>query len=241
MRTHRRARSPRGAGEILAEEIIEAAGELLVENGDDSAMSIRAVATRVGVTPPSIYLHFADKDALLDAVCARYFERLDDELAAAGADVDDPLERVLRLGLVYVRFALATPVLYRVAFRNRAEGSAPSKVDEVLAASAHTRFVGTVAELAEEGLFRPEEVEDVVLELWAAAHGVVSLMMAKGGLDWGDDLERAESVLKAVCLGRALLTRRPGCADLHVARDWLRDLPADIAPTQDNDNLVKGR
>ena len=148
---------------------------------------------------------------------------------------------MLRLGLAYVRFALATPVLYRVAFRNRAEGSAPSKVDEVLAASAHTRFVGTVAELAEEGLFRPEEVEDVVLELWAAAHGVVSLMMAKGGLDWGDDLERAESVLKAVCLGRALLTRRPGCADLHVARDWLRDLPADIAPTQDNDNSVKGR
>ena len=48
-------------------------------------MSIRSVAKRVGVTPPSIYLHFTDKDALLDAVCARYFEKLDEEMQAAAA------------------------------------------------------------------------------------------------------------------------------------------------------------
>ena len=34
---------------------------------------IRSVAQSVGVTPPSIYLHVDDKNALLDAVCARYF------------------------------------------------------------------------------------------------------------------------------------------------------------------------
>ncbi|MEO9328411.1 TetR/AcrR family transcriptional regulator [Gordonia aurantiaca] len=246
MRTHRRARSPRGAGEILAEEIIEAAGELLVEHGDDTAVSIRAVATRVGVTPPSIYLHFADKDALLDAVCARYFERLDDQLAAATAGIDDPLERALRLGLAYVRFALATPVLYRVAFRNRPDGRPPSRVDEVLVASAYTRFAGTIAELAEQGLFRPDEVDDVVLELWAAAHGVASLMLSKSGLNWGDDLERAEAVLKAVCLGRAVMTRRPECADPHAAREWATTLgdsisTPDTSASRENDNSVKGR
>jgi len=48
-----------------------------METGHAKAVSIRSVAQRVGVTSPSIYLHFADKDALLDAVCARYFERLD--------------------------------------------------------------------------------------------------------------------------------------------------------------------
>ncbi|NED65050.1 helix-turn-helix transcriptional regulator, partial [Streptomyces sp. SID10244] len=71
--TTKRTRSPRGSGELLAEEIIASATALLLEEGDDAAVSIRAVAGRVGVTPPSIYLHFADKDALLDAVCARYF------------------------------------------------------------------------------------------------------------------------------------------------------------------------
>ena len=49
-------------------------------------MSIRSVAQRVGVTPPSIYLHFADKDALLDAVCARYFHKLDLEMLRAARE-----------------------------------------------------------------------------------------------------------------------------------------------------------
>lgn len=200
--TMKRTRSPRGSGELLADEIIEAATALLLEHGDAAAVSIRAVATSVGVTPPSIYLHFIDKDALLDAVCARYFERLDGALAEASVGIDDPLERALQQGLAYVRFAVSTPVLYRIAFRQSAPRG-PSKVDEVLAASAFTRVAGTVGELAAEGFFPEEDVAEVMLEFWAAAHGVASLMLAKPGLPWGDDLALAESLMRSVCLGRA--------------------------------------
>ena len=70
----RRRRAPRGSGDQLRDEILDATTDLLLETGHAKAVSIRSVAKRVGVTPPSIYLHFADKDALLDAVCARYFE-----------------------------------------------------------------------------------------------------------------------------------------------------------------------
>ncbi|GAB93882.1 TetR/AcrR family transcriptional regulator [Gordonia rhizosphera] len=217
----KRSRSPRGSGELLAEEIISAAGALLVETGDEAAMSIRAVAGRVGVTPPSIYLHFADKDALLDAVCARYFEHLDGVLDEASSGIDDPLERALQLGLAYVRFALATPVLYRIAFRTCAPDG-PSKVDEVLAASAFERISATVSELADDGLFADSEVLEVVLEFWAAAHGIASLMLAKPDLPWGDDLAVAEMLLRSVCLGRACIGF-PG-ADHSPAdmREWLR-------------------
>ncbi|MBR7190838.1 MULTISPECIES: TetR/AcrR family transcriptional regulator [Gordonia] len=218
MTTRRRARSPRGSGENLAEEIIEAAGELLVENGDDTAMSIRAVANRVGVTPPSIYLHFADKEALLDAVCARYFERLDDEMAAASEGVDDAFRRALNQGMAYVRFAVATPVLYRVAFGKPTSAGHPSKVDEVLAASAYSRFAGTVTELADEGVFDHAEIADIVLEFWAAAHGIASLMLAKPGLAWGDDFARAEAMLTAMCLGRASLATDGGIDQTAVGR-----------------------
>ncbi len=218
MTTRRRARSPRGSGENLAEEIIEAAGELLVENGDDTAMSIRAVANRVGVTPPSIYLHFADKEALLDAVCARYFERLDDEMAAASEGVDDAFRRALNQGMAYVRFAVATPVLYRVAFGKPTSAGHPSKVDEVLAASAYSRFAGTVTELADEGVFDHAEIADIVLEFWAAAHGIASLMLAKPGLAWGDDFARAEAMLTAMCLGRASLATAGGIDQTAVGR-----------------------
>ena len=82
----KRRRAPRGSGEQLREEILDATTELLLETGHAKAVSIRSVAQRVGVTPPSIYLHFADKDALLDAVCARYFEKLDEEMQRVAAD-----------------------------------------------------------------------------------------------------------------------------------------------------------
>lgn len=200
----RRSRSARGSGELLADEIIDAATALLLDEQDAAGVSIRAVATRVGVTPPSIYLHFADKDALLDAVCARYFEQLDAQMAHASAGIDDPLERALQLGMSYVRFAVSTPVLYRQAF-HRTTADTTTKVDEVLAASAFHRITDTVTELADAGIFDPAEVADVVLELWSTAHGAASLMIAKPALNWGADFARAETALRAVCLGRAVM------------------------------------
>src|SRR6185295_14050813 len=65
----KRRRAPRGSGDQLRDEILDATTGLLLETGHAKAVSIRSVAQRVGVTPPSIYLHFADKEALLDAVC----------------------------------------------------------------------------------------------------------------------------------------------------------------------------
>ncbi|MFT4042088.1 MAG: TetR/AcrR family transcriptional regulator [Gordonia sp. (in: high G+C Gram-positive bacteria)] len=202
--TTRRSRSPRGSGELLAEEIIDAATQLLLDAQDAAAVSIRAVATKVGVTPPSIYLHFADKEALLDAVCARYFEQLDARLRAAVDGVDDPLERALRMGIAYVRFGVATPVLYRQAF-HALPVDEQSKVDQVLAASAFVRFTEVITEVARAGLFPEDEVGTIVLELWSAAHGVASLMIAKPALWRSGDFTLAEEVLRSICIGRAVL------------------------------------
>ena len=86
----RRHRARRGEGGRLREEILAAGTRLLLETGDDEAVSIRAIAQAVGVTPPSIYLHFADKTELIYAICEELFRKLDDEMAAAAAGVDGP-------------------------------------------------------------------------------------------------------------------------------------------------------
>ena len=111
----RRARAPRGSGDRLRDEILDAATELLLETGHARSVSIRSVAKRVGVTPPSIYLHFADKDALMDAVCAGYFEKLDPEMRRLAAEHASPVKVLRAQGLAYVRFATQTPELYRIA------------------------------------------------------------------------------------------------------------------------------
>lgn len=198
----RRQRSPRGSGEQLREEILDAATELLLATGDSKAVSIRSVAQRVGVTPPSIYLHFADKDALLSAVTARYYEQLDEHLQQARAGQPTTLDVFLAQGLAYVRFATQTPEMYRIAAM--VEGNAAGDVDAVLASSAFVHMLGTVRELMSQGIFAEGDPTTVALDLWAAVHGVAALLIAKPYLPFGDREAFAERVLKAACTGQVV-------------------------------------
>ena len=118
----------------MRDEILDATTELLLATGHAKAVSIRAVAQRVRVTPPSIYLHFKDKDALLDAVCARYFEKLDEEMQRAAVGQAAALGAMRALGQAYVRFAVQTPELYRIA--TMGEGRPGSGIDMTLNSSA---------------------------------------------------------------------------------------------------------
>ncbi|AUH69667.1 MULTISPECIES: TetR/AcrR family transcriptional regulator [Gordonia] len=196
-----RPRSPRGSGDQLAEEIISATTDLLIESGSEEKVSIRAVAGRVGVTPPSIYLHFEDKEALLDAVCARFFEQFDEVMMRASEGIDDLFDRGLAQGLAYVRFAIDSAVMYRITFARVTPPGEPTLTDEVLLSSAFVHFSDTVEEMMDQGLIPRADTVQTVLTLWATAHGLASLMIAKPGLPWGEGYELAESALRAVCNG----------------------------------------
>jgi AcrR family transcriptional regulator len=195
----RRRRAPRGAGDLLRDEILDAATELLLETGHAKAVSIRSVAERVRVTPPSIYLHFKDKDALLDAVCARYFEKLDEEMQLAAVGHTTALDVLRALGLAYVRFALQTPELYRIA--TMSEGRPGSDVDVTLNSSAFAHMRAGVVAMMDEGIYVRDDPTRVALELWAVAHGVAALLIAKPYLPWGDVEVFTDRVLRNVCCG----------------------------------------
>jgi AcrR family transcriptional regulator len=199
----KRRRAPRGSGEQLREEILDATTDLLLETGHAKAVSIRSVAQRVGVTPPSIYLHFVDKDALLDAVCARYFEKLDEEMQRVAADQPSTIEVLRAQGLAYVRFATQTPELYRIA--TMGEGRPGSDVDVTLNSSAFVHMRKSVESLMEEGIYPPGDPTTAALQLWTAAHGVAGLLISRPYLPWGDVEEFVDQTLSAVCLGHIAL------------------------------------
>src|SRR5262249_57078023 len=104
--TATRTRARRGEGELLRAEILDAAERLLVETGNEDSVSIRAISEAVGVTPPSIYLHFPDKEALLFAVCDRQFAIFQAALNAAARSSDDPGEALERRGEAARRFGV---------------------------------------------------------------------------------------------------------------------------------------
>jgi AcrR family transcriptional regulator len=195
----KRRRAPRGSGEHLREEILDATTDLLLQTGHAKAVSIRAVAERVGVTPPSIYLHFTDKDALLDAVCARYFESLDEVMQQVARDQPSTIDRLRAQGLAYVRFAVQNPELYRIA--TMGEGRPDSDVEVTLNSSAFVHMRASVESLISEAVYPPGDATMAALELWTVAHGVAALLISRPYLPFGDVEEFADRVMRSACCG----------------------------------------
>src|ERR1700722_13013000 len=81
----------RGQGERLREEIISAAVRMLGDLADDEALSLRAVARAVSISPTSVYLYFPDRDALVAAA----MERCHAEMVQAADDAEAPRKNPL--------------------------------------------------------------------------------------------------------------------------------------------------
>lgn len=201
--TVRRPRSARGRGEQLRAEIVAATKALLAQAGRADDVSIRTVAEAVGVTTPSIYLHFEDKQALMTAVVLDVFWDLDEAMLAAAAEETDPLSRLRAFGLAYVRFAVQHPEHYRLATMDPVE-QPKEEIDEMLHEAAFVHFHETVVLCLEQGIFVGDDPLAIALELWTAAHGVAALLIAKPQLPWGDIEEFADRVLCAAALGHTM-------------------------------------
>lgn len=199
-----RRRSPRGQGEQLHAQILAAAGELLAESGREDEVSIRAVADRVGVTPPSIYLHYADKDALLDAVCVEAFTDMHEAMAAAGAGAhDDPVAALAAQGRAYIAFARSRPEHYRLMFMRRPGHDLEMPTEaEITATAGLSSVIETLRVAQEKGVIDAhEDPIRVALTLWSAVHGVAALLIAKPHFPWGDTDELIDRVVAMTLYG----------------------------------------
>ena len=196
-----RRRAPRGQGERLREEILEAAERLLIETGSKEAVSIRAVADAVGVTPPSIYLHFEDKDDLIYAVCEKNFAEFDRFIQEAAPGAVDPLDALQRQGRAYVQFGLDHPEQYRILFMTQPPEDWTA--DRILENAAFGLLLETVQACLDSGALAPGNPLLVALGLWAAVHGITSLLITKPQLPWPDVDQLVDHVVSMCVNGLA--------------------------------------
>jgi AcrR family transcriptional regulator len=193
-----RARSKKGEGDRLRTEILEAAEDLLLETGSEDEVSIRAVADRVGVTPPSIYRHFADKGTLLFEVCDRQFGRFHEYLDAKRSGHADPVEAVKAIGRAYVEFGLTYPEHYRIMFMGRSDLTPEQYQDHVLAEQASfMALVAAVQECVDAGRLGRDAFEAATI-MWTAVHGVTSLLIAKPNFPWPPVEQLVERTLEVI-------------------------------------------
>jgi AcrR family transcriptional regulator len=187
--TSPRQRNQRGQGARLREELIEAASGLLAEWGDPEQVSIRAVASAAGVTPPSIYLHFADRKSLLRAVVATRFGDFGRQLSGAEAAGKDPYDALRRRCRAYFAFGREHPGHYRVLFSAAALGpkgiGTYGKTDHP-GASSFIALVDAVQRCLDAGA-RPGGGRDsffLAIQLWAWMHGLIDLRISKPEMPW---------------------------------------------------------
>lgn len=187
-----RSRNRRGEGSRLRAEIVQAAAEILDEGGGEDAVTLRAVARRIGIAAPSIYRHFADRDQILLAVVQEAFAELKTRIETALSGVDKPDDRLRAVCATYLDFALERPNRYRILFgggwkvAGAAESVEMSPGAEQIGGDVFALLVQAVRDCADAGLSRSTSAFSDATALWAGLHGLAELRVGSPTFPWPD-------------------------------------------------------
>jgi AcrR family transcriptional regulator len=176
-------------GQNTKERILDAAREVFAHEGYES-VTMRRIAEKVGLSATALYVHFADKRALLRELCAIDFLALRAQFGDI-AQIADPIERLRRAGEAYVEFGLRSPNHYRVMFMTPGVETELEPAELPIEKGnpdqdAYAFLRQVVGDAIAQGRLRPELQDvDLVGQLcWSSVHGVVSLSITMQGSKW---------------------------------------------------------
>jgi AcrR family transcriptional regulator len=152
---------------------LHAAMDLLEESGA-TALSLRAVARRAGVSPAAPYRHYANREVLISAVAAVGYRELAAHLATAHPAPATP-DDLAAVADAYVQFALQRPALFRVMFGEPCDPNSSERVDAVTAIS---EYVGAIVQRC----YPVADPDALSTAIWALVHGLAFLHL-DGKLD----------------------------------------------------------
>ncbi|MCW5716159.1 MAG: WHG domain-containing protein [Bauldia sp.] len=164
---------------LTAESVIDAATALADEQGMD-AVTLAALAERLGVKPPSLYKHVAGLDAIQRGVALKGLREVNARIihATVGLSQEDAL---VALAKAYWRFSREHPGLYAATLRATQPGD-----QEIEAAGG--MFVGVVSAVLEGFGITGSDALHAVRAVRAIVHGFVSLD-ANGAFGTGANIE----------------------------------------------------
>ena len=184
------------------DEIVDRAIEVVEASGWE-ALSLRALARDIGVTAPALYEYINSKDDLLRSVAQAGYAALGERWESIGGT---PIERLRETGRSYVAFAVERPELFKLMFQY-APAAITGGVDYEHPAATRLFEEGLddIRKAIADGDLADADPVELGVSLWAAAHGVATVLLMAPDLQ--DDLWLADRVLDAVLAGL-----RPGSA-----------------------------
>lgn len=193
--------NPRGSGERLRSEILVAATRLLTASDVGDGVTLRAIAREASIAAPSIYPHFADRNAILDAVVAQTFEQLRAvcSVAAEAASSGSGADEVRAIAHAYLRFAIEQPGLYRVLFGRGPADVSGRRYDRGI--DAFELLVTAMTRSAAEASVPGADAQLDAQVLWTALHGLVTLIPATSGFPWRESEALLDRILAPLTVG----------------------------------------
>jgi AcrR family transcriptional regulator len=157
---------------LTREAISGAARNLLVAEGLH-AVSLRRVASSLGVTAPALYAHVADKRDLLQGIAEQEIDSLLNTFKEIRAG--DPVDRLRQMCHAYVDYGVRNPDLFRAMFLFRPELTSEGRGETgALTERIHEAFKS----VAREARLEDTDAELAALTAWTTAHGVVTVLLS---------------------------------------------------------------
>lgn len=192
---HAKPRRKRLSPEERRAQIVAAARALFAAEGIDH-VSMRKIARRVGITQAAIYQHFENKEAIFFVIIEGFFGELLAALEAAVASESEPLHRLRRAMRAYIEHGLSRPEEYRLVFMTPMSGLARAglavpRTDEARHAPSKGSLSfdvldGAVRDVVLAGRTRYADADLLAEAVWAAGHGLVSLLITHDKFPWTD-------------------------------------------------------
>ncbi len=161
---------------LTREAISAAARDILVREGLH-AVSLRRVASTLGVTAPALYAHVIDKRDLLQGIVEQEIGQLVKRFEEVQGD--DPIEHLRAMSRAYIDYGLQNPDLFRAMFLFRPELTAEPRAGEpALGEKIHKAFVDVVRRAQAQQLMDEGDPELLALTIWTTAHGAVTTLLS---------------------------------------------------------------
>lgn len=140
---------------------------------------MRRVAKAVDLTPMSIYRHYPDRAALLNAVADEGFQELAARLA--GKKFSGSIEkRLMKMVEIYLEHALRKPRLFELMFLKAREGSRSYPRDFRAGQSPTANLMLEVVQKGiGSGYFRKDDAWEIVFGMGAFSHGLIMLYLGR--------------------------------------------------------------
>jgi len=183
-------KKPRDLNEIknIQSRILEAALDIIVQEGYP-ALTMRRIASRIGMTAPNIYNYYKSKDELYISLVIQGFEILQRELKSAYDKYEEPAERGAALARAYITFGLKHSSYYDIMFTyptpkyNDYVGTPLEKLSEIeyrISMDIVTSALNAVKGLMGKELAGDDQaVQMRFIAAWSMLHGMISLYNSK--------------------------------------------------------------